>query len=57
MLQTPLLTAPCQAYSIHELSTLGRDVVGLPMHVWLDMPRKVRSVGEHEMKFTDDPLA
>jgi hypothetical protein len=29
-------------------------VQGLPGYVWLDMPRKVRSVGEHE--FTDDPL-
>lgn len=24
--------------------------------VWLDTPRKVRSVGEHELEFTDDPV-
>jgi hypothetical protein len=28
-------------------------VKGLPGYVWLDMPGKVRSVGEHELEFTD----
>jgi hypothetical protein len=26
--------------------------VALPGYVWLDMPGKVRSVGEHELEFT-----
>jgi hypothetical protein len=30
-------------------------VKGLPGYVWLDMPGKVRSVGEHELEFTDRP--
>jgi hypothetical protein len=30
-------------------------VQGLPGYVWLDMPGKVRSVGAHELDFTDDP--
>jgi hypothetical protein len=30
-------------------------VMGLPGHVWPDMPGKVRSVGEHELEFTDEP--
>jgi hypothetical protein len=29
-------------------------VQGLPGYVWLDMPGKVRSVGEHELEFTDN---
>jgi hypothetical protein len=28
-------------------------VQGLPGYVWLDMPGKVRSVGIHELQFTD----
>jgi hypothetical protein len=27
---------------------------GLPGYVWLDMPGKVRSVGEHELEFRED---
>ena len=30
-------------------------VKGLPGHVWLDIPGTVRSVGAHELEFTDDP--
>jgi hypothetical protein len=29
-------------------------VQGLPGYVWLDMPGKVRSVGEHELEFTEE---
>lgn len=29
-------------------------VHGLPGYVWLDMPGKVRSVGEHELEFTQE---
>jgi hypothetical protein len=29
-------------------------VKGLPSYVWLDMPGKVRSVGEHELEFTQE---
>jgi hypothetical protein len=29
-------------------------VQGLPGYVWLDMPEKVRSVGEHELEFTHE---
>jgi hypothetical protein len=29
-------------------------VQGLPGYVWLDMPGKVRSVGEHELEFTHE---
>jgi hypothetical protein len=32
-------------------------VRGLPGHVWLDMPGKVRSVGEHELEFKTGPSA
>jgi hypothetical protein len=30
-------------------------VPGLAGYVWLDMPGKVRHVGEHELEFTDAP--
>jgi hypothetical protein len=30
-------------------------VQGQPGNVWLDMPGKVRSVGEHELEFTESP--
>jgi hypothetical protein len=31
-------------------------VKGLPGYVWLDTPGKARSVGEHELEFTDQQL-
>jgi hypothetical protein len=31
-----------------------QGVVGLPGHVWPDMPGKVRSVGAHELEFTHE---
>ena len=30
-------------------------IEALPGYVWLEMPGKVRHVGEHELEFTDDP--
>jgi hypothetical protein len=30
-------------------------VQDLPGYVWLEMPRKVRSVGEHEFEFSETP--
>jgi hypothetical protein len=32
-----------------------KGVKGLPGYVWLDMPGKVRSIGEHELEFTEVP--
>jgi hypothetical protein len=30
-------------------------IVGIPGYVWLDMPGKVRGVGEQEREFTEEP--
>ena len=32
-----------------------QGIKALPGYVWLDMPGKVRHVGEHELEFREDP--
>jgi hypothetical protein len=36
---------------VRVLERHPEGVQGLPGYVWLDMPGKVRSVGEHELEF------
>jgi hypothetical protein len=40
---------------VRVLERHPEGVQGLPGYVWLDMPGKVRSVGEHELEFTMTP--
>jgi hypothetical protein len=40
---------------VRVLKRHPEGVKGLPGHVWLDIPGKVRSVGAHALEFTDDP--
>jgi hypothetical protein len=40
---------------VRVLERHPEGVKGLPGYVWLDMLGKVRSVGAHELEFTDDP--
>jgi hypothetical protein len=40
---------------VRVLKRHPEGVKGLPGHVWLDIPGKVRSVGARELEFTDDP--
>jgi hypothetical protein len=39
----------------HGRSPVSEGVQSLHGYVWLDMPGKVRSVGEHELEFRDSP--
>jgi hypothetical protein len=40
---------------VRVLEQHPEGVQGLPGYVWLDMPGKVRSVGEQELEFSVEP--
>jgi hypothetical protein len=55
----PLPTSPrldCQRPG-YGCSTSIRRGKAEPGYVWLDVPGKVRHVGEHELEFTNEPAS
>jgi hypothetical protein len=54
----PHLAWKCPGLPTEWVRVLERHpdgIANLQGYVWLDMPGKVRSIGEHELEFTDKP--